>query len=131
MNVRSLVPAAAAVLLLVTGGCGDASPKKGVHAKPVKTQLEKAYDACDIAAGTKIELADGNHSIIINGVTGDDDNFTDIVCLVSTLNTPQYIVSEIDNTTAMMGRQHEEDGGLTYEWSYHPDNGLDMVIHED
>ena len=27
-----------------------------------------------------------------------------------------------------MGVQDAEDDGLAYSWSYHPDNGVDLVI---
>jgi hypothetical protein len=28
----------------------------------------------------------------------------------------------------MMGQQTAQESGLNYRWSYHPDNGLNMVI---
>ena len=31
----------------------------------------------------------------------------------------------------MMGVQRGEDDGIHYGWSYHPDNGLNMVITLD
>jgi hypothetical protein len=30
----------------------------------------------------------------------------------------------------MMGEQTATNNGITYRWSYHPDNGLNMVITE-
>lgn len=126
---RTLV--AIAVVGLLATGCGEAKPDKGVKAEPKATQLEAAYDECDPSDTrlSSIELADGNHSLLIQATTSD--MYDDVACLMLELNTPEFIVSEMDNTTAMMGRQHEEDEGLSYDWSYHPDNGLNMVIHED
>ena len=31
-------------------------------------------------------------------------------------------------TTAMMGVQDAKADGVEYSWSYHPDNGVNMVI---
>lgn len=124
--MRRLLLALVAVILVVSG-CGDSKPSAGIRAEPKETKLEKAYDECD--PGDAVDLADGNSSILINGATGAD--LTDVACLMLQLDTPEYIVSEMDNTTAMMGRQHEEDGGISYDWSYHPDNGFDLVLHEE
>ena len=55
----------------------------------------------------------------------------DLACVMVQIDTPQRIAAAMDSTTAMMGRQHEEDGDFTYEWSYHPDNGFDLIIEED
>jgi hypothetical protein len=49
-------------------------------------------------------------------------------CILQTLKTPESITAEIGRTTAMMGAQQADSGGLRYSWSYHPDNGVNMVI---
>jgi hypothetical protein len=50
------------------------------------------------------------------------------VCVFDTLETPQSIIAAVDSTTAAMGVQLADDGDLHYSGSYHPDNGLNMVI---
>lgn len=126
--MRKIICAIAlSVALISLTGCAT-GPGTGVRAEPKSTKLQKAYDEC--APGATVELADGNSSILINGATATED-ITDIACLMLQLNTPEYIVAEMDNTTALMGRQHEEEDGISYEWSYHPDNGFDMIMHED
>lgn len=123
-----MMTALGAALAISMSGCGN-EPDQGVRAEPKDTKLKSAYDACDVSS-VLINLADGNKSILINGVSKPED-FTDVACLTVELDTPEYIVAQIEGTTAMMGRQSEEDtDGITYDWSYHPDNGLDMVIHE-
>src|SRR4051812_39517476 len=105
------------LVALSASGCASGT-EAGVNAKPTTTKLKKAYDKCD-PTSPAIKLGDGNRSILISGAGAED--IDDVACIVVGLNTPEYIVSEIDNTTALMGRQHEDAGGITYEWSYHPD----------
>lgn len=122
---RALV--AVALIGLFAGGCAEAKPEAGVRAEPKDTKLGEAYTHCQPISGV-ITLADGNSSIIISGAKSDD--IADVACLMLQLDTPEYIVSAMDNTTAMMGAQQEEADGISYRWSYHPDNGLDMTLHE-
>jgi hypothetical protein len=75
---------------------------------------------------TDITVADGGDSIIVE----DAQEVEGVGCVLGTLHAPQSLVSNMDSTTAMMGRQHEEHDGLTYDWSYHPDNGFNMTITE-
>lgn len=106
----------------------------GSHHPP---RLEGALDRCDAAiadskavhpVGTTVfESADGGHSILINSATQHEDIVV-LGCLFNELGTPQAIVAEMDSTTAMMGRQEAEADGINYAWSYHPDNGIDMVL---
>ncbi len=102
---RTLV--ALAVVGLLATGCGEDKPDAGVRAEPKETKLEKAYDECD--PGSTVELADGNSSIIISGAMAED--ITDVACLMLQLDTPEYIVSAMDNTTAMMGAQRRRMTG--------------------
>jgi hypothetical protein len=39
-------------------------------------------------------------------------------------------VAQMDSTTALMGRQDADDGDLQYQWSYLPDNDIDLTITE-
>lgn len=118
------------VLIAVAGLAGCASGGAAVGLSD--SRIEKAYDSCkDSAAeasayeGT-FEVGDGGDSLIANGVMADQ--IGDLACLLLEFDTPQSVVAAMDSTTAMMGRQHEESDGLTYEWSYHPDNGMDLVV---
>jgi hypothetical protein len=50
------------------------------------------------------------------------------VCVFEKIATPQSVIAAVDSTTAMMGVQQADQGELHYSWSYHPDNGLNMII---
>lgn len=69
-----------------------------------------------------------------NSVTSDGYmaglNFS---CIADETDMPEYVRDRIDATSAMQGRQDESWGDLAADWSYHPNNGLDITfrISED
>jgi hypothetical protein len=93
-----------------------------------KSRLEETYDGCYGAeSDSNLQLTDGGQTIVVD--TGSQYGSTrGMNCVLITLETPESIKARISSTTAMMGVQDAEHDGLHYSWSYHPDNGVDMVI---
>ena len=120
------------VLLAGATACGSGD---GVGAS-LRTKLDAAHSACSSELGDmipmdgSIELADGGKSLLFSDVKYDA-GVKAIACMFVQLKTSEALVSNLDSTTAMMGRQSAEDHGLKYEWSYHPDNGINMTITEE
>jgi hypothetical protein len=54
----------------------------------------------------------------------------DLACALKYMDVPSYVVSMMEKTRALDGIQREEYGNFKISWSYHPDNGLDVVINE-
>jgi hypothetical protein len=46
------------------------------------------------------------------------------------LETPAYVTEQIGQTRALDGRQTATWGDFEASWTYHPDNGLNLVIHQ-
>jgi len=128
MKLRFILPAIA-VLLVIAG--------LFIWRNATPSRVEKAYDSCRGLHSSPgvIELADEGHSILVDtgaSVPGfEDRDFSVLGCLTRNLSTPQSTLANIDSTTALMGRQSEEHDGITYEWSYHPDNGFIMTITDN
>lgn len=116
---------AALGVILALSGCAGAATGSGGGSDD--TELQKAYDSCE--PGDTIEVSDGGHTLIASGV--GEDEIGDLACILVAIETPRSVTAAMDSTTAMMGRQHEEDGDFTYEWSYHPDNGFNLIVEED
>lgn len=51
-------------------------------------------------------------------------------CVLSKIEVPSRVVSLMDSTSAMMGRQEDSWGDFTATWSYHPDSGMNLVLAE-
>lgn len=61
-------------------------------------------------------------------VSGAD--LTDMVCVLSDVRIPDYVVSQIDDTRALDGRQTAEWEGNRGSSSYHSNSGLSMVLQD-
>lgn len=72
-------------------------------------------------------VGDEGDSLLIDTNNSDTD-ITVLACVLDAIGATQALISNIDATTAMMGRQSEDVGGYHYEWSYHPDSGINMTI---
>ena len=136
---RPLLIAGVAGAVLVAGAAGFAlgrstasgieSPIEAAEAAAAsQVRLEAAYDSCYRRdSGGTLTLADGGDSIVVD--TGSEYGSTaGMDCVLAELDTKQSIIAQMGRTTAMTGVQDAEDDGLAYSWSYHPDNGVDLVI---
>lgn len=52
-------------------------------------------------------------------------------CVLDELKAPRRVTASMDNTRSVDGRQDAEWDDLTAEWSYHPDDGLDVIFSRD
>lgn len=118
--IKKTIAVAGTVLLMVSlSGCAGQSDT-----------FQKAYETCLTPTG--VTVSDGGKSIIINGMGEESYGATvyDTACILSAINTPSYILSNMETTNSLMGRQSDTFDGIDVSWSYHPDNGLDVVINK-
>ena len=89
--------------------------------------LEEANREC----GGNGELADGGRTLILEGKgTGDTEGMTflDQVCTLRELDVPRSVVERIDQTRAMDGRQSADWDDIDASWTYHPSDGLSLLL---
>lgn len=132
---RRGLPVAAAALLLTMGlaACGgvdkeEAAAAASASAAAQETRLAAAYDDCTGQdSGNTLSLEDDDATIVIDTGSkyGDASGYA---CVIEALDVPTSITAQMDRTTAMMGVQDATHDGLEFSWSYHPDNGVNMVI---
>jgi hypothetical protein len=93
--------------------------------------FQKAYESCGTPSG--VSVSDNGTTISIDTI-GETDysgaSFSDAVCIINALKTPTYIMDNMDTTNSLMGRQTDSFNGIDVSWSYHPDNGLQVVYHK-
>jgi hypothetical protein len=123
----------ALALALITGVAGffigrsTAAPDTP-DAAAQQGRLQAAYDHCKAEDVDKtLELADDGATIVID-TRSEYGSTAGMDCVLGALTTPESIKAEIGRTTAMMGTQDADNNGIHYSWSYHPDNGVNMVI---
>lgn len=116
---KTIALVASGVLALTLTGCAGFNT------------FQKAYDTCGAPAG--ITVSDGGKSLIIDGKGEEDYSGAEIyntVCVLTEVKVPSYIISNMETTNSLMGRQSDEFDGIAISWSYHPNNGLDIVINK-
>lgn len=120
------------IAVATLNACGSTSSSdESVKAldKPEPPRLQQAYDECHLKAAGTIELADGGNTIIVD--TGSEyGDPAAMACVLVELDTSSAITAQMDSTTAMMGVQDAEEDGISYKWSYHPKNGVNMVVKD-
>ncbi|WP_350348659.1 hypothetical protein ABIQ69_01645 [Agromyces sp. G08B096] len=52
---------------------------------------------------------------------------SEVWCIVEELDAPAAVISHMEQTTSMDGRQSEAWDNIEVSWSYHPDRGMDSV----
>lgn len=93
------------------------------------TLLRQAFSACQSG-----DLADADHTLVID-TEGEEpgsgtDTFDALSCTLGELDTPQSVIARMDQTRALDGMQTAEWAGFAASWTYHPDDGLDLIITE-
>lgn len=88
--------------------------------------LSSAYKKCH---SSHTIMATDNLSISVDSKNKyDTDSLNDIKTIIYTLDLPDSLYDSMSQTTALMGRQKETYGNYEVSWSYHPDNGLDVIF---
>jgi len=147
---RGLAAGLGIFMTLGLGACGG-DDKKSSDDKGAKEQpsvLAEAHEACipdvqswlvgrgfdDSAKAEEfLTLEDEGESITIqNPPQGGDlsapGTLVAIQCVLEETGAPASVTSELEQTTALMGRQETDWDGLEMSWSYHPDDGVSAVL---
>ena len=99
-------------------GCAQQSP------------LQAAVDGCDVRKGYA-RIGDDGRSLSLDN-EGEDDisglSFSDITCVLDALDVPDSVLDKMGNTRALDGMQTASWGDITATWTYHPDDGLDVIL---
>lgn len=108
----------AGILAIVLSTAAAASP------------FESALDECGIQSGGDARLMDDGNALLLD-TEGDESSglqLATVACVLIALDVPQATMSRMDSTRALDGRQTDEFNGITVEWTYHPDEGMDVLF---
>ena len=91
-----------------------------------KNTLMRAYEACT-SSGTKLS-ADGLSISVDSSGEYDYISLTDVYIISGILQLPNSLTDAMISTNSLMGRLTEQHGDFEISWSFHPDNGLDVIF---
>lgn len=123
------------VVIFSAGGVGyalgrsaDESPQAEAATEDAETRLQAAYEGCrGRDTDDTLELADAGATILIN-TRSEYGSPAGMDCVLNAIGITASIEAQIGRTTSLMGVQEATHDDLELSWSYHPDNGVDMVI---
>ncbi|MEV4465725.1 hypothetical protein AB0J51_19140 [Micromonospora echinofusca] len=95
------------------------------------TILIAAKEKCSLSEYATI--GDGGKSLTLDS-GGKEDlglDYSDIECILKEVRAPDHVVSEMASTRALDGKQNARWGKVRASWTYHPDQGLDVILVTD
>ena len=90
-------------------------------------RFERAAEACELAP--VLVVADKGKTLTLTTAASYTD-IEDVACVLAKLEVPSYVVSHIDSTRALDGQQTDEWDGISARWTYHPEDGLHLVLRD-
>lgn len=118
---------------LALAGCSAAAPTESAEiAAEALPEGPSAQDAVETCSLPESALLDDGTGLLLDG-EGDEDTvgtlaIDEIACALIALETPESTITKMSNTRALDGMQSDQDEHFEYTWTYHPDNGLDVIV---
>jgi hypothetical protein len=127
------------------------APRQAASATMQDTsRLAQARTDCGTEYGSEGELTEGHDGqvtlVIDTGGSGYDagygtaydvdydemiEKLSAVYCVLETLGAPDSVIPRIDRTRALDGTQDAEWDEFTASWTYHPDDGRNLIITEN
>jgi hypothetical protein len=95
------------------------------------SDLQQAATTCKLTHSAYAEVADGGKTLTLDGASqagGDGLSITQLACVLRSLKVTDAVVTQMDSTTSLQGRQTGSWSDVNASWTYHPDNGLDIIL---
>lgn len=125
----AVVVIAGTVLAVVLATSGSDTTRSGHPANlfAAANPLASAAHTCN--TGT---LGDNDQTLVID-MAGDDPgsgtaSAADLMCVLGELEAPQSVLAQMESTRALDGMQSATWSTYKATWTYHPANGLDMIL---
>lgn len=115
-------------ITVTAGGKSDSltvTVDEGPDLKAIYNQLGSPY-YCDLAADGSYLSLDTNWLDIDDYF--DSDAYDALGDIISALDLPQSLLAEMGETRSIDGRQTADYDDISVSWSYHPDNGLEVIF---
>lgn len=119
-------------------GCGGtAEAESAPTPTPAKTQskLEIAAVQCRLSSAKGVTLMDENKSLELHTPGKDYGqsygiSIEKVDCVLQDIGATMATMSKMKKTRALDGTQSASWDAIEATWSYHPDNGFDIILEE-
>lgn len=127
------VAGAAALAFALTGCGGGAEASQSPSPTRDVTALMKARVDCNLTGKGYADLGDAGRTITLQSESTRGTGglpVDDVMCVLKKNNVPDSVVAQIEGTRALDGTQKASWDKFQASWTYHPDNGLRVVLTE-
>jgi len=104
-----------------------------IEAANSTTVLEDAVSDCGVEGNEFFDVGDEGYSLNIDGKPDKKKRgakLADTICVLFAIEVPDSVIGRMENTTSLQGVQEAEWDTFTVRWTYHPDNGFDVIIED-
>lgn len=117
-------------VVLAGGDGGDGQGPVTAISAPVGTRLQATKAACT-TLGDNVRLDDQGHSLSFSAAGPGGMSLAGYECIMRKLDAPDSLLAEVENTRALDGTLEATWDVFSASWTYHPAEGLRMVIIEE
>jgi hypothetical protein len=89
-----------------------------------RTRLEFALAECKVPLEDDVAVGDAGLTLTLDGTVP----YETAECVLSALDVPDSVTSRIGQTRALDGMQEAQWGTVEAVWTYHPDDGLNLIL---
>lgn len=131
MKLRVIAAVGGLIALASLSGCA-AGPSAPAETTVVNVPaLKQAAAKCGIPDSAVLDEGKG----LVLDTEGRKSGSGDLVvgrvgCVLNSLEAPAAVEQKMNKTRALDGRQEDSWGNFSASWSYHPDDGLDVIIED-
>lgn len=96
--------------------------------------LQQSVDECAPDSPADLDLSHDGNTLRINHQGEEDTHgltIGEVSCVLTTLDAPSRVTARMDQTRALDGTLEASWDAFRASWTYHPDNGLDVIISTD
>lgn len=93
--------------------------------------LDKVESACEVGEAPEIvRVGDDGDSLTVGSI--GQSSYVDAAsnCVLAELNAPDSVMAKVLETNANQGRQSDSWDGVEVSWTYHPDDGLQLIVEK-
>ena len=134
-NKFAVLVAGASLFLAGCGGVAEAESTPTPTPTDTRSKLELAVDQCGLTSSKGVTLMDENKSLELHTPGKDYGqsygiSIEQMDCVLRDIGASTATMSKMKKTRALDGTQSASWDALEATWSYHPDNGFDIILED-
>lgn len=106
----------------------EAEAQAKAEAAAKQAGLLAAVDGCDLNDSPYVTADEAGLVIEGEGEESRGVSITEVLCILNGLEVPESVITRMSNTNSTMGIVEGRWDVYEAEWTYHPDNGLNIYV---